>query len=182
MLERPLVVCLHQDRVHRSDDGRLVGEDTHDIGAALQPLPGDEVAAVERHVCELDPLGEDLKRLDQLSCGRDPGRSDGRPIDDHPRRRPELGTGRVAAIGDVHLFATPQKLVSYFGLNPRARQSGPHAAHYGRISKAGRSHARAMLVEAAWTAAKTPGPLNAFFVRIRAKRGQQIAAWRWRTS
>jgi hypothetical protein len=40
----------------------------------------------------------------------------------------------------------------------------------------GRSHARAMLVEAAWAAAKTPGPLHAFFVRIRAKRGHQIAA------
>src|SRR3546814_8564837 len=39
-----------------------------------------------------------------------------------------------------------------------------------------RSHARAMLVEAAWAAAKTPGPLHAFFVRVRAKRGHQIAA------
>ena len=33
-----------------------------------------------------------------------------------------------------------------------------------------------MLVEAAWAAAKTPGPLHAFFVRIRARRGHQIAA------
>jgi hypothetical protein len=33
-----------------------------------------------------------------------------------------------------------------------------------------------MLVEAAWAAAKTPGPLHAFFVRIRAKRGHQVAA------
>ena len=50
------------------------------------------------------------------------------------------------------------------------------AAHHGRISKVGRSHARAMLVEAAWAAAKAPGPLHAFFVRIRARRGHQIAA------
>jgi transposase len=33
-----------------------------------------------------------------------------------------------------------------------------------------------MLLEAAWAAAKAPGPLHAFFVRIRAKRGHQIAA------
>jgi transposase len=46
----------------------------------------------------------------------------------------------------------------------------------GRISKIGRSHARAMLVEAAWAAAKAPCPLHAFFVRIRARRGHQIAA------
>ncbi|WP_370576477.1 MULTISPECIES: transposase [unclassified Paracoccus (in: a-proteobacteria)] len=50
------------------------------------------------------------------------------------------------------------------------------AAHHGRISKVGRSHARAMLVEAAWAAAKAPGPLYAFFVRIRARRGHQVAA------
>ena len=87
-----------------------------------------------------------------------------------------VAAGIVAAIGDVHRFSSPQKLVSYFGLNPRVRQSGLGAAHHGRISKAGRSHARAMLVEAAWAAAKTPGPLHAFFVRIRAKRGHQVAA------
>jgi len=33
-----------------------------------------------------------------------------------------------------------------------------------------------MLVEAAWAAAKAPGPLHAFLVRIRARRGHQIAA------
>ncbi len=33
-----------------------------------------------------------------------------------------------------------------------------------------------MLVEAAWAAAKAPGPMHDFFVRIRAKRGHQIAA------
>ncbi len=62
------------------------------------------------------------------------------------------------------------------GSIPRVRQSGLGVAHHGRISKIGRSHARAMLVEAAWAAAKAPGPLHAFFVRIRARRGHQIAA------
>ena len=87
-----------------------------------------------------------------------------------------VAAGLMAAIGDIARFTSPQKLVSYFGLNPRVRQSGLGAAHHGRISKVGRSHARAMLVEAAWAAAKAPGPLHAFFVRIRARRGHQIAA------
>ncbi|MFK4654156.1 transposase [Bradyrhizobium japonicum] len=82
-----------------------------------------------------------------------------------------VAAGIVAAIGDISRFDSPQKLVSYFGLNPRVRQSGLGAAHHGRISKIGRSHARAMLVEAAWAATKAPGPLHAFFVRIRARRG-----------
>jgi transposase len=33
-----------------------------------------------------------------------------------------------------------------------------------------------MLVEAAWAAARTPGPLRAFFLRVRATRGQHVAA------
>ncbi len=82
----------------------------------------------------------------------------------------------MAAVGDIARFKSPQKLVSYVGLNPRVRQSGLGAAHHGRISKVGRSHARAMLVEAAWAAAKAPGPLHAFFVRVRAKPGHQVAA------
>jgi hypothetical protein len=87
-----------------------------------------------------------------------------------------VAAGLVAAVGDVHRFSSPQKLVSYFGLNPRVRQSGLGLAQHGRISKIGRAHARALLVEAAWAAAKAPGPLHAFFVRIRARRGHQVAA------
>ncbi|MFK4380946.1 hypothetical protein ABIA40_000354 [Bradyrhizobium sp. USDA 223] len=86
-----------------------------------------------------------------------------------------VAAGVMAAIRDISRFNSPQKLVSYFGLNPRVRQSGLGAAHHGRISKIGRNHARAMLVEAAWAAAKAPGPLHAFFLRIRARRGYPVA-------
>ena len=143
---------------------------------ARQPLPDDEQAAIERHVRELDRLGEDLAILD-----REIAQS---TLDDPAIKRLititgvnlTVAAGLMAAIGDIGRFKSPQKLVSYFGLNPRVRQSGLGAAHHGRISKVGRSHARAMLVEAAWAAAKTPGPLHAFFVRIRARRGHQVAA------
>ncbi len=141
-----------------------------------QPVPDDERAAIERHMRELDRLGEDLRELD-----REIAKS---ALDDAAIKRLltitgvnlTVAAGLMAAIGDIGRFSSPQKLVSYFGLNPRVRQSGLGAAHHGRISKVGRSHARAMLVEAAWASAKTPGPLHAFFVRIRARRGHQIAA------
>jgi transposase len=55
----------------------------------------------------------------------------------------------VAATGDIKRFASSEKLVSYFGLNPSVRQSGNGPAHHGRITKQDRSEARAMLVEAA---------------------------------
>jgi transposase len=53
---------------------------------------------------------------------------------------------------------------------------GNTAARQGRISKAGASEVRHMLGEAAWKAMLTPGPLRAFFERVRAHRGAQIAA------
>src|SRR3954464_10863419 len=143
---------------------------------ATQQLPDDERAAIDRHVRELDRLAEDLALLDR-EIAQD-------AIEDSAVNRLmtitgvnlAVAAGIMAAIGDISRFNSPQKLVSYFGLNPRVRQSGLGAAHHGRISKIGRSHARAMLVEAAWAAAKAPGPLHAFFVRIRARRGHQIAA------
>ena len=87
-----------------------------------------------------------------------------------------VALGLLAAIGDISRFASPEKLVSYLGLNPSVRQSGNAPAHHGRISKQGRAHARAMLVEAAWAAGRAPGPLRAFFVRIQRRRGKQVAA------
>ena len=141
-----------------------------------QALPDDEREAIVRHLRELDRLAEDLAVLDrEIAEGA---------LDDGAVKRLmtitgvnlTVATGVMAAIGDIRRFESPGKLVSYFGLNPRVRQSGLGAAHHGRISKVGRSHARAMLVEAAWAVAKAPGPLHAFFVRIRARRGHQVAA------
>ena len=113
-----------------------------------QPLPDDERAAIERHVRELDRLDEDLAVLD-----REIARS---AIDDPAIRRLmtitginlTVAAGLMAAIGNIGRFRSPQKLVSYFGLNPRVRQSGLGAAHHGRISKVAggapeQDHARA---------------------------------------
>jgi len=41
----------------------------------------------------------------------------------------------MAAIGAVTRFDRPQKLVSYLGLNPSVRQSGPGPGYHGRIAK-----------------------------------------------
>jgi transposase len=143
---------------------------------ARQPVPDDERAAIARHVRELDRLGEDLAVLDR-DIAQDALHDDAiRRLLTITGVNLAVAAGLMAAIGSIDRFNSPQKLVSYFGLNPRVRQSGLGAAHHGRISKAGRSHARAMLVEAAWATAKAPGPLRAFFIRIRAKRGHQIAA------
>jgi len=82
----------------------------------------------------------------------------------------------MASVGDIRRFSSARKLVSYLGLDPRVRQSGNAPARHGRISKAGASEARHMLGEAAWKVTLTPAPLRAFFERVRARRGNQVAA------
>ena len=174
-LKNEIHAILHAHLIPRCPHADLFNRRGRDW-LARQPVPDDERGAIERHVRELDRLGEDLAVLD-----REIAQS---TLDDPAIKRLititgvnlTVAAGLMAAIGDIGRFKSPQKLVSYFGLNPRVRQSGLGAAHHGRISKVGRSHARAMLVEAAWAAAKTPGPLHAFFARIRARRGHQVAA------
>jgi transposase len=81
----------------------------------------------------------------------------------------------IAAIGDIDRFKSPRKLVGYLGLDPRVRQSGPGPATHGHISKQGSVRARHALVEACWTAVRQPGPLHAFYQRVRARRGHSVA-------
>jgi transposase len=81
----------------------------------------------------------------------------------------------LAAVGDVDRFPGQRQLVGYLGLDPRVRQSGSTPATHGRISKQGSASARHALVEASWSVVRQPGPLHAFYQRIRARRGHQVA-------
>lgn len=77
----------------------------------------------------------------------------------------------LAAVGDITRFRDSRKLVAYIGLDPRVRQSGDQPARPGRISKRGSASVRWALVEAAWSVVGQPGPLRAFYQRIKARRG-----------
>lgn len=55
----------------------------------------------------------------------------------------------VAELGDLTRFDKPRQLMAFLGLVPGQDSSGPHH-RLGHITKTGNSHARRMLVEAAW--------------------------------
>jgi transposase len=143
---------------------------------ANQPLPLEERLGIEQRLRELDRLHDDLAAIDRLLADAVVHHEGVRQLLTITGINATVAIGIWAAIGDVTRFRSPEKLVSYFGLNPSVYQSGLQPARHGHISKRGRSQARAMLVEAAWAAAKAPGPLRAFFHRIRTKRGTQVAA------
>jgi transposase len=55
----------------------------------------------------------------------------------------------VAEIGDFHRFARARELMGFLGLVPSEHSSGS-TRRQGEITKTGNSHARRVLVEAAW--------------------------------
>jgi transposase len=55
----------------------------------------------------------------------------------------------LAEIDDIRRFRSPRGLMAYFGLVPSERSSGERERR-GPITKAGNTHARRLLVEAAW--------------------------------
>jgi transposase len=136
-------------------------DDEHDTLAAclrqIDFLTG-EIAHVDRQLAERALQSPEIKRLMTI-----------------PGVGVTTAATMIAAIGDIHRFPSAKRLVGYLGIDPRVRQSGLSPARQGRISKQGSSTARHVLVEAAWSAVKTPGPLRAFYQRVRERRGAQVA-------
>ena len=140
-----------------------------------QELPVDERATVQALLRQLDFHGSELAIVDKelaVDALADPAVARLMTV---PGIDAIAGISIVAAVGDFTRFDDPNKLVAYVGLNPRVRQSGNSAPVHGRISKTGRAHVRGVLVEAAWSASRAPGPLRAFYQRIKARRGFQKA-------
>ncbi len=86
-----------------------------------------------------------------------------------------VGAGLLSAIGDVTRFKSGKQLASYFGLVPSTYQSGNSKAFHGPITKQGRKLARWLLLEAAEHTIKAPGPLRAFYLRLKKKRNHTVA-------
>lgn len=81
----------------------------------------------------------------------------------------------LAEIGDIARFANPKKLSSYAGLVPSLHRSGQKNTS-GRITKAGRSRLRWVMVDAAHVAVRHDPRLARFFPRLRAGKGTNVAA------
>jgi len=173
-LKNQVQSILHRNLVPRCPAADLFGLKGR-AWLAEQALPTDERQAVEALLRQLDFHGEELRLIDADLAQTALARAEVKRLMTIPGVDATVALAIVAAVGDFGRFPSPGRLVSYLGLDPKVRQSGGQPASHGRISKQGRAHARGMLVEAAWVAAKTPGPLRAFYERVRARRGMQIA-------
>ena len=80
----------------------------------------------------------------------------------------------TAEIGDIRRFSSAKQLVSYGGLNPSVYQSGTKC-YMGHLSKQGNKNLRWILTQISHVAVQHDKSLRAFFLRIRKRRGTNIA-------
>jgi transposase len=137
------------------------------LAAELAPLvallPGldQEIAAADRrlaHYLAADPVVQRLATA--------------------PGIGPVTATAFGATLDEITRFPTAHQVEAYLGLVPSERSSGERQRR-GRITKAGNTRLRWLLVEAAWRVLRSPradaAPLRAWAERIALRRGNRIA-------
>jgi len=85
-----------------------------------------------------------------------------------------VATTLLAALGDVSRFRDGDHAASYLGLVPRTRQSADRSYH-GPITKAGNSHGRWCMIQAAHCVTRHPGPLGYFFKKLAKRKNYNVA-------
>lgn len=173
-IKNEVSAVLHRNLKPRPPVTDLFGKSGR-IWLADQPLPIDERLTVDAALRQLDFIGEELEQIDKLVAQEALQDPDVLRLMTIPGIDVTTAATMIAVIGDVRRFKTPRHLVGYLGLHPTVRQSGIGQAHHGRLSKEGSAAARHVLVEAAWIAARAPGPLRAFAERTAARRGRNVA-------
>ena len=90
---------------------------------------------------------------------------------------PVTATAFVATLDTWERFAGPHQVEAYLGLVPSEKSSGERQ-HKGRITKAGNSRARWLLVEAAWAVLRSrredTEPLRRWAQRVALRRGMKV--------
>jgi transposase len=141
-------------------------------------LPRHVLVQVEPLLIMLKSLNEQIKKADERLAEVVKDDQVVRRLTTVPGVGPVTATTYAATLDGAARFRDAKQVRSYLGLVPREHSSG-EKQHRGRISKAGNSRARALLVEAAWAllrwkTAKTKA-LHEWATRIAARRGRATA-------
>jgi transposase len=141
-------------------------------------LPAHVLAQVEPLLIMLDSLNEQIKRADEKLAEIVRDDEVVRRLTTVPGVGPVTATTYAATLDGAARFRDAKQVRSYLGLVPREHSSG-EKQHRGRISKAGNSRARSLLVEAAWALLRWKTPktqgLHEWATRIAARRGKATA-------
>ena len=165
-----LMRCL----VGRAPFSDLFGVEGRRWLAELQ-LPEEERESVDAAMRQIEFLDREIEAVERLIATQALDSAEIRRLMTVPGVNVICAATFMAAIGEIGRFPSARKLTGYLGLDPRVSQSGSSRATHGRISKQGSVAARHALVEASWSTVRQPGPMHAFYQRIRSRRGHQVA-------
>jgi transposase len=141
-------------------------------------LQAHVLAQVEPLLIMLESLNEQIKRADEKLAEIVRDDEVVRRLTTVPGVGPVTATTYAATLDGAARFQDAKQVRSYLGLVPREHSSGERQ-HRGRISKAGNSRARSLLVEAAWALLRWKTPktqaLHEWATRIAVRRGKATA-------
>jgi transposase len=137
-------------------------------------LPSHERAILNGDLALLEAVAKQLEELEQMLAAKAYHDDQVRLLMTLPGIDFTVAQGLLAALGDISRFADGDHAAAFLGLTPSTRQSGNHCYH-GPITKAGRSHARWLLTQAAQRLDRNPGPLGVFFRRLARKKNRNVA-------
>jgi len=165
---------LMRQLVGRAPFSDLFGKRGRQWLAGLE-LPIEERESVDSALRQIEFLDSEIEAVERLVATEALESPEIRRLMTVPGVNVICAATFLAAIGDIGRFETPRKLVGYLGLDPKVRQSGTGPATHGRISKQGSASVRHALVEASWSVVRQPGPIRAFYQRVRSRRGHRVA-------
>jgi transposase len=149
-LKNQVHAILHRNLVPRCPAADLFGIKGR-AWLAAQQLPPDERAAADALLRQLDFHAQELALIDADLGQVALARPEVLRLMTIPGVDATVALSIVAAAGDFTRFRSPDRLVSYLGLNPRVRQSGgparqPRPDHQGRPGARPRHAGRSRLV------------------------------------
>jgi transposase len=146
--------------VREMELARLLAEQISPLLEVMDAL-NERIHAADHAVSQLGPKDEAVRRLRTF-----------------PGVGPVTAAAFVAALDTHERFQKATHVRSFLGLVPREYSSG-ESKRRGRITKAGNSRARSLLVEVAWSVvrskAQEAASLKAWALRVAARRGKRIA-------
>jgi transposase len=122
----------------------------------------------------LEALDRELASLDDLLYRMSHQNAQVKLLMTLPGVSVQVAQGLLAAWGDVKRFPDGDHAAAYLGLVPRTKQSADRCYH-GPITKAGRGHARWLLVQSAHHVRNHPGPLGHFFRKVAKRKCYNVA-------
>ena len=142
-------------------------------------LESAELSEVDRKLLEInlsiiDKINEEIKEIDRIIQEKAKIDGDALLLTTIPGISYYSALLIKAEIGDVNRFPNKFKLISYAGLCPSVRQSGNKEIR-GHITKQGSRMLRWILIQCANVAIRHDEYLRNFYLRIKRRRGHNIA-------